>query len=941
MVSPARVVQRAVRWSLLAVALVLVLIVAALAILETGWAKNRLRGLIVSQANQYLTATLSIDELGGSLLRGLHLGGVRVARDGRTLVSIDAIDVSYSIAELVRQGTTIRRLSVTRPVIVATRLPDGRWDLASLVKRDAREGDQRGPGRPLHLRDIEVIDGRVELMNPIRFGIANLSQEYASLNTRLAFDYEPVRWSLDFERAGWIGRAPNLDIRSFSGAIRSSADGLEFDALDVQTPRSEVKVSGRLDRRQQPSLLDLDVRTSRFAFQEWGGVVSAVSNIAIEGPFSAQLRGPVKQLDTTLDLSSNGGAVNGRFIIDTTAPGWRGRGRTAVQRLNLAQWLNRPDSASDITGDVTFDINMPPGSHFPRGTYAFDGSHARYMGYEADDVVARGHMTATEVRIASGTATAYGANVRLDGGSIGIDAPFPFAFKGLVNGIDLRQLPSAVPVPHVESTLFFSYDVTGQFRRGFVRGTAAFQDSEFLGVNLGAGATGFVDTSVQPFLYSGEGPVSGIDLPRLGAGLGIAWMQDPRYQGTISGRFGVEGTGGPAAEMRMTGGGRLTQATLFDGELRDADVSIAIADGSLVGTYDGALERVRPSIAMNDERYDAVLTGRGRGRVTVRDMMRRSPSLADYTVEATLALSEGSVVRGLSLTSGQTTARLADGTLTFQEADVTGPALVGSASGTLELDGVRSSSVRYDIRRADLRQLRRFIGRELEGQMTTTGALTGPLSTLRLAGDGTVSQFAGGGLLALSTTMRYDATIPTATPAASAVSLDGTMTFVEAGGQRFKEVAGTASYTDGRAEVDLRLTRDNGVQGRVAALAAIDLDRRVATIERAAVSIDTSAWEAQIAGEPPQVAWADARRPRQPSGPRRQRRYRPAHHGRWHMVSRRRRFAPGRRRAGVARRAVAPRHARRAGALRRHVERRSDDHRFPRAATSRRHRRDQ
>ena len=49
------------------VLIALILVGIGLATIETGWAKNRIRGLIIRQANEYLTATLDIEELSGSL----------------------------------------------------------------------------------------------------------------------------------------------------------------------------------------------------------------------------------------------------------------------------------------------------------------------------------------------------------------------------------------------------------------------------------------------------------------------------------------------------------------------------------------------------------------------------------------------------------------------------------------------------------------------------------------------------------------------------------------------------------------------------------------------------------------------------------------------------------------------------------------------------------
>src|SRR5437764_2784024 len=80
---------------------VLVLIALAMAAVETGWAKNQLRALIVREANQYLTATLEIGRFEGSIFRSVTLGDVRLTKDGATLVSIEDGSLSYIIRELV------------------------------------------------------------------------------------------------------------------------------------------------------------------------------------------------------------------------------------------------------------------------------------------------------------------------------------------------------------------------------------------------------------------------------------------------------------------------------------------------------------------------------------------------------------------------------------------------------------------------------------------------------------------------------------------------------------------------------------------------------------------------------------------------------------------------------------------------------------------------
>src|SRR5262249_604515 len=154
------------------------------------------------------------------------------------------------------------------------------------------------------------------------------------------------------------------------------------------------------------------------------------NNIAVEAAFDTSLKGPVTALGTTIQLAGTGGGVNGRLTLDTSVPGWHGAGAVDLTRLNLARWLNRDDRPSDITGHVTFDLALALGRHFPRGVYTFEGPHAMYMEYAADNVRARGQITTTDVLVSNSTAVAYGSNVTLTEGSIGIDDPFPFRFRG-------------------------------------------------------------------------------------------------------------------------------------------------------------------------------------------------------------------------------------------------------------------------------------------------------------------------------------------------------------------------------------------------------------------------------------------------------------------------------------------------------------------------------
>src|SRR6476659_3205929 len=433
-----RLAARLLRWFVYAVFFTLVLVVVALVVLQTGWAKNQIRALIVRQANQYLTATLSIGRLQGSLVRGVELSDVKLARNGRTLISIDDVEVAYSIRELFDQGTSIRQIRIARPHVTVEKEADGRWNLGALIKRSTRVEQRSGPGRPIHIRSIEVSDGHISVLEPVNFGAAHIPTVYEDLDLNFSLDYQPVAWKASFAHASFKGKAPDLRINQLTGSISDNADGWLFDHLLIDTPRSHLILDGRVDRRTPPVRLPLRVDAERFAFQEWSGILTGLKNIAIESQFNVQLDGPLAALQSDLTLRSNGGTVKGGFILDTTAQGWQAKGAVDVEGLNIADWLNRADRPSDITGHVTFgltDVGLRAGGRFPVGTYTFDGVHAGYLDYAADNLKARGVLTPTEARIGSATGRAYGANLTVSSGSMGIEDPNTFAFKGTAQGV--------------------------------------------------------------------------------------------------------------------------------------------------------------------------------------------------------------------------------------------------------------------------------------------------------------------------------------------------------------------------------------------------------------------------------------------------------------------------------------------------------------------------
>src|SRR5437588_12192870 len=163
-------------------------------------------------------------------------------------------------------------------------------------------------------------------------------------------------------------------------------------------------------------------------------------------------------------------------------------------------------------------------------------------------------------------------------------------------------------------------------------------------------------------------------LNRFGEGLDVGWLEDRRYAGTISGRFRVDGAGSDVQTLALTADGRFSRGDLFHGVLSDADVSMQIDHGTLRSSFNGRFAGIDPAIAFADPRLSASLTGCADVRTTVRDLLARSPSLADYEVTGRLAL-QTSTIRGIRLDTGTLDSTLAQDRLSAAPLALFGPAV--------------------------------------------------------------------------------------------------------------------------------------------------------------------------------------------------------------------------------------------------------------------------
>jgi uncharacterized protein involved in outer membrane biogenesis len=197
---------------------------AVVIVSQTSWFKNWLRGYIMREAGQYVNGAVSIARLDGNLWFGVEMEHVGVTMDGSDVVTVQDVGLDYNIFELVSSGLSVDNIRLNKPVIHLRR-EGGSWSINRLIKKQDQEADRRGPRRSLAIEEIKITDGAVLFDTPVNpVGTSGtlsgpalrLPKRFEHLDAKLAFHYEPVRYTIDISQVSFRGSDPELALNTLS-----------------------------------------------------------------------------------------------------------------------------------------------------------------------------------------------------------------------------------------------------------------------------------------------------------------------------------------------------------------------------------------------------------------------------------------------------------------------------------------------------------------------------------------------------------------------------------------------------------------------------------------------------------------------------------------------------------------------------------------------------
>ena len=786
------------RRALQVVAILCTLLIGAasltLIVSQTAWFKDWLRGFIVRQADDYLNGRLTIGRLGGNLFFGVELEDIDVTLNGQSVVAVKDIGLQYSVFDFLGGGVRLDSIRLNRPVVRLEKNNEG-WNLARLLKKQEKEADREGPGRPIGIGEIGITDGSVVIDGPIGPSGVDLPSRIERLNATLGFEYQPVNYTV---RIGHLSfRSPDRDfhLADLSGTISTKEDAIFVEKLAIRTEESALSVDGSVRAYQHTPRLALEISSEKLALQEIGRLVPALRRYALQPAFQISANGPLSGLRLVFHTRSAAGQLDGDVVTDLTVPERRIQGSVDLRHLDLAPLLKPDAQHSDITGRAVVDLRLT-GRTAPNPLAAIDGRwqviapRVVAFGYEARDVTAKGHFDRGVLHM-DGKAAAYGGRASVTG-TVVPGTPLRLDLKGDAAHMDLRNLPRALRIPAVPTDLNVAYRVAGSVND--LNADATFRPSQLAGARIADGGTAGVTVKGKDIAYRADATVEDLDIQRIGRAFRIAALSEDRYHSVVNGSFVVNGAGTALDRMTLDARGTLLESSLFGGRVPRLVFETRLANQGLTVKAEGEFSGFDPAVAAGRPELAGNLSGALNIDATVPSLVGPIDPMA-LRAAGIVSLVD-SRVGELAITRAAVDGQFADGQGDIRSLAISGPDLDVNANGHLDLRPDGATDLEYRASVMNLETVGRMLKTEVAGNLTAEGRLTGNQRSLETKGTGSVSNLRYGTTSVLAAKTTYDVRVPDLQPARAEVTADTTATLLQVAGRNIPEATARTTWKD-------------------------------------------------------------------------------------------------------------------------------------------------
>src|SRR5437588_5325132 len=201
-------------------------------------------------------------------------------------------------------------------ILVLTLVVGATWSISRLVKKQSQEADRSGPGRPIRIDEVGVSDGAVVLDGPVGTSGVEVPKRFDHLDAKLAFKYEPVRYTIEITHVSFRGSDPALVLNALSGGVSVRNDTVFVDKLALRTAETSISVDGAVQQYLTKPVFKLQVSSDKLSLPEIARVIPALAGVGLQPAFQIKLDGPLDRLGIEMNVQSSAGNASGKVLAD-------------------------------------------------------------------------------------------------------------------------------------------------------------------------------------------------------------------------------------------------------------------------------------------------------------------------------------------------------------------------------------------------------------------------------------------------------------------------------------------------------------------------------------------------------------------------------------------------------------------------------------------------
>ncbi len=246
-------------------AVIAIVLLAAALYTRTDMFRNQLRETLMSEGKKLFNGNVYIGNISGSLIRGFETDSIAIEIDNAEFIETGRAVFSYGFLSALRGKYILKTIALVEPRIHLHSNSNGAWNIGRLLSSDTTGGPA---STYLNFQNLVISNGELFIVDSAALFSAqhfhdSVHVEYHNIhlkNVNLNFSglIDRTTYEANIENLSCELEQPPIVLTQLSGKFFASPTMLHADGVELQTEKTKISLSARLDSTNIFSALSFD-----------------------------------------------------------------------------------------------------------------------------------------------------------------------------------------------------------------------------------------------------------------------------------------------------------------------------------------------------------------------------------------------------------------------------------------------------------------------------------------------------------------------------------------------------------------------------------------------------------------------------------------------------------------------------------------------------------